>query len=297
MILDLRLPPGWTQRHLVVPGEPMEAGAVLGGGSLADSAVAALPPALVELTSGSLIVPPIEEAEDGSFEPAALLLSPLLPLPRSPTVLLQAALESEPDYEVTSESHYLAVRLGAWEVTVLETTGQSRQTGIESARLYAVLDAGYGAYMLVFIDCDPERIGLRRDQLVELISAAELRTQPRPPQPAPPASPALKEPESAPAAELLATELPPLSELIAAAGESSVDAEGTVAGQPSELGPAGPTSAPLADGEPLTAPRPVASPASPGVAQPSDPDALPLPPQRPAPDVYLKGSLYPHLVD
>jgi hypothetical protein len=297
MILDLRLPPGWTQRHLVVPGEPIEAGAGLAGGAPADSAVAALPPALADLTSGWLIVPPIEEAEDRSFEPAALLLSPLLPLPRSPTVLLQAALESEPDYEVTSESHYLAVRLGAWEVTVLETTGQSRETGIESARLYTVLDAGYGAYMMVFIDCDAERIGLRRDQLVELISDAELRTQPRPLQLAPPASPASKEPELAPAAELLATGLPPLSELVAAAGESSADTDGTVAEQPSDLAPVGPTSAPLADGEPLTAPRPVASAPSSGIAQPSDPDALPLPPQRPAPDVYLKGSLYPHLVD
>ena len=70
MILDLRLPTGWTQRHLVVPGEPIEAGAGLAGGAPADSAVAALPPALADLTSGWLIVPPIEEAEDRSFEPA-----------------------------------------------------------------------------------------------------------------------------------------------------------------------------------------------------------------------------------
>ena len=249
---------------------------------------------MAELTSGWLIAPPSEDAEDESFAPAALLLSPLLPLPRSPTVLLQAALESEPDYEVTSESHYLAVRLGAWEVTVLETTGQSRETGIASARLYAVLDAGYGAYMMVFIDCDPERIGLRRDQLVELISDAELRTQPRPSQPAPPASP---EPESAPSAELLATELPPLSELDAAAFESSVDAQGTEVGQPSRLAAEVPANAPLADGEPLIVPLPVASVPGSGVAQPSDPGALPLPPQRPAQDVYLKGSLFPHLID
>ena len=151
--------------------------------------------------------------------------------------------------------------------------------------------------MLVFIDCDPERIGLRRDQLVELISDAELRTQPRLPQPAPPASPALKELESSAAAELLATELPPLSELIAAAGESSVDADGSEAGQPSDLAPAAPKKSPPRRWRTLTAPRPVASATSPGVAQPSDPDAPPLPPQRPAQDVYLKGSLYPHLVD
>ena len=145
MILDLRLPPGWTQRHLVVPGEPIEAGAGLAG-ALADAAVAALPPALADLTSGWLIVPPIEEAEDGSFGaggPAAL--ATLAAAALADRALAGGARERarlRGDERVAPPGR----AIGAWEVTVLETTGQSRETGIESARLYAVLDAGYGAW-------------------------------------------------------------------------------------------------------------------------------------------------------
>lgn len=280
MILDLRLPAGWTQRPITVDSPRPE------------PATAASPVAedgaeltLAQLQGGRIAWPPAgdEPTDEVTEPPAALLISPLLPLPRSPTRLLRTALESEPDYELKSESPYLAVRLGPWEVTALETTGVSRETGLESARLYAVLDAGFGAYMLVFVDCDPGRIAQRRDQLVELISEAQLRNAPRPHEPA------LDEPvldEIDATARLL--DVPEITELTAAE-QPAVEPPGLPVAEPKST-EAAPAEAGLPEPE-----MPVLQ--APAPKEPKDDGALPLPPQRPAEDVYMGGNLFPHLVD
>lgn len=275
MILDLRLPAGWTQRPIAIDSARSDPAATDISVAVPAVAVPGSGLTLAELQGGRIAWPPAaDDGEESPTEaPAALLISPLLPLPRSPTRLLRTALASEPDYELRSESPYLAVRLGPWEVTALETTGVSRETGIESARLYAVLDAGYGAYMMVFVDCDPARIALRRDQLVELISEAQLRNEARPDEPS-------------------------LDDL---------DAAVTMLDEPelTELAPAGltaiePSEAPAAEAAPIEAgPTEPEMPVlqAPAAKERKDDGALPLPPQRPAEDVYMGGNLFPHLVD
>ncbi|MBL9003182.1 MAG: hypothetical protein JNJ46_02985 [Myxococcales bacterium] len=261
MILDLRLPAGWTQAPI--------------GRAAPEPADEPTRRGFAALAVGTIYWPPDEEA--GRHErPAALLLSPALPLLRSPTQLLRAALASEPDYAVEHESPYISARLGPWEATLLETQGRSHETGLVSARIYAVLDAGHAAFMLVFVDCDPERMDLRREQLAEILAQARLRRS-LGPQPAAnttdPEAPAL--PEQDAESEAYALD----------AGLHLEDAATTVeAGAPLDPTPE----------------EPAAEPAAAGTQEPAshtDPAELPTPPQRPAEDVYLGGVLFPYLID
>lgn len=303
MILDLRLPAGWTQRPIQVEPDQLAAAAATStvGTSGPDPAATGAGIRLAELQGGRIIWPALDRSDEESADsaPAALLISPLLPLLRSPTLLLQAALDSEPDYERQSESPFLSVRLGPWEVTALETTGRSRQDAIPSARLYAVLDAGYGAYMMVFIDCDPSRIALRRDQLVELISEAQLRSAPRPAEPAasefPIPGPDDRPAEEEPPESLAPSEkLPETADLAEVTPKPSDENSDETSDETSEVPAADSIEDRLAAVTVLSA-----GAVSPGpAADKTNADgALPTPPQRPAEDVYLKGSLFPHLID
>lgn len=266
MILDLRLPAGWTQAPIGAATAKPGIGTTRVGGAAGEL--------------GTIFWPAAEEG-DTSPHPAALLLSPLLPILRSPTLLLQAALDSEPDYEVTQDSPYILVRLGPWEATLLETEGRSHETGRESARIYAVLDVGFGAFMLVFVDCDPTRLDLRREQLADILAQARLRREPRLLDHTDSADVVAASPASLPRSELD----PPgytldvgldLDEAVglaqaAASEESPTDTR--------EADPAEPTQARVQE------------------SSEADEGDLPTPPQRPAEDVYLGGVLFPHLVD
>ena len=56
----------------------------------------------------------------------------------------------------------------------IETTGHSRETGIATGRVYAAIDAGHGGFLLVFVDRDPSRLELRRNQLAALLVESRL---------------------------------------------------------------------------------------------------------------------------
>lgn len=319
MFLDLRLPAGWTQAPIggaPAPVEPAGAGPLL-------QALAATP-------FGTILWPPkgADDRED-AVAPSALLLSPLLPLLRSPTQLLQAALDSEPDYERSHETQFFSARLGPWEVTLLETEGKSRETDIVSARIYAVMDVGHAAFMLVWVDCDPSRLAQRREQLAELLSQARLRrTRPIPVAPAE----AEQSPPEAPA--------PPATEPVEYTLDATLNIDDSL-GPPTTTEPAEPDLGAFSTGDPsqaeaafsaldlrtlsatslavpsdeatesadaaegvdaatATQPTDEDSPtaAEPAIADDPDPaEALPTPPQRPAEDVYLPGVLFPHLID
>jgi hypothetical protein len=271
MILDLRLPAGWTQATL--------------GQAVADPAASASPGTASAPAAGWLYRPPPDRAEapQGGEAAAGLLLSPLLPLLRSPTLLLQAALDSEPDYEVTHESPFISARLGPWEATLLETEGQSRETGVVSARIYAVLDVGHGAFMLVFVDCDPGRMDLRREQLADLLAQARLRTA---------AQPTPTEVGDAPDADLGPSAEPPRADYTLDAG-LSLEEDAPTSADPDS--PATEDAAPLSRASELR--ERSALPAPPADERSGEEDALPTPPQRPAEDVYLGGMLFPHLID
>ena len=318
MFLDLRLPAGWTQAPIggaPAPVEPAGTGPLL-------QALAATP-------FGTILWPPkgADEADDAAV-PSALLLSPLLPLLRSPTQLLQAALDSEPDYERSHETQFFSARLGPWEVTLLETEGKSRETGIISARIYAVMDVGHAAFMLVWVDCEPSRLAQRREQLAELLSQARLRrTRPSPVAPAeaeqsPPEAPipaiepveytldaalniddSLGPPTTAEPTEpdlgALATGDPAQPEAafsaldlraLSATSLAVPSDEATEAADTAE-GVDAATAAPPTDEDSPTA-------AEPAVADDPDPaEALPTPPQRPAEAGYRPGVLVPPLID
>lgn len=164
MILDLPLPPGWARAQ--APGT-----AYGEGGDFVWPADAPSPIATTGPTS-------LSSMENLALAPAVLLVSPFLPLPPSLPILIEQALASEPDYQVGRRSAVLTPRLGPWEAVQLLTQGKSRETGIETARIYAALDAGYGAFLLVFIDGDPRRLPDRQQQLDSLIAQARLRPPP-----------------------------------------------------------------------------------------------------------------------
>lgn len=157
MILDLPLPPGWTR-----------ASGSTDGGELIWPADSPNPSATTGPTS-------LSSLEGLALQPAVLLVSPFMPLPPSLPTLIEAALTSEPDYVLSRRSQLLTPRLGPWEAVELLTQGRSRETGIETSRIYAALDGGYGVFLLVFIDGDPRRLPERQRQLDSLIAQARLR--------------------------------------------------------------------------------------------------------------------------
>ena len=106
--------------------------------------------------------------------PCILIVSPLLPLPRSLASLIAEALASEPDFRIDWKWPVLTPRVGPWELVVQLCVGTSLETGHATGRVYAALDAGFGAYLLVCIDRDPQKLAERHKELLGLLAAARL---------------------------------------------------------------------------------------------------------------------------
>jgi hypothetical protein len=86
---------------------------------------------------------------------------------------------------------------------VLRTSGRSVETGVKSSRIYCALDVGYGAFLLVLIECDPARIDERQQALYQLVRKARLR------KPAKRRSVAKQQPVTEPAAAAVDSDPPP----------------------------------------------------------------------------------------
>jgi hypothetical protein len=102
------------------------------------------------------------------------MISPLLPLPRSLPELVQEALLSEPDFVPDWKWPLLLPRVGDWELVIQLCVGTSRATGLATGRVYAALDAGFGAYLIVCIDRDPQKLAERHKELLALMARARL---------------------------------------------------------------------------------------------------------------------------
>lgn len=103
-----------------------------------------------------------------------LIVSPLLPLPRSLAGLIAEALASEPDFRIDWKWPVLTPRVGPWELVVQLCVGTSRETGHVTGRVYAALDAGFGAYLVVCIDRDPQKLAERHKEVLGLLAGARL---------------------------------------------------------------------------------------------------------------------------
>lgn len=114
------------------------------------------------------------DLQDPDAARCLLIISPLLPLPRSLPVLLQEALTSEPDFRPDWKWPVLTPRVGPWELVVQMCVGTSLATGYTTGRLYIALDAGFGAYLIVCIDRDPQKLAERQKELLALLAGARL---------------------------------------------------------------------------------------------------------------------------
>lgn len=110
----------------------------------------------------------------GAAAPCMLIVSPLLPLPRSLAELVGEALASEPDFRIDWKWPLLTPRAGPWELVVQLCVGTSRETGHATGRVYAALDAGFGAYLIVCIDRDPQKLAERQKELLAMLAGARL---------------------------------------------------------------------------------------------------------------------------
>lgn len=112
--------------------------------------------------------------EPGGAAPCMLIVSPLLPLPRSLAGLISEALAGEPDFRIDWKWPLLTPRAGPWELVVQLCVGTSKETGHATGRVYAALDAGFGAYLVVCIDRDPQKLAERHKELLAMLAAARL---------------------------------------------------------------------------------------------------------------------------
>lgn len=118
--------------------------------------------------------PDLRVGPGGTAAPCMLIVSPLLPLPRSLAALVGEALASEPDFRIDWKWPILTPRAGPWELVVQLCVGTSRETGHATGRVYAALDAGFGAYLVVCIDRDPQKLAERHKELVAMLAEAHL---------------------------------------------------------------------------------------------------------------------------
>ncbi|HRI53210.1 MAG TPA: hypothetical protein PLW65_23820, partial [Pseudomonadota bacterium] len=81
---------------------------------------------------------------------------------------------SEPDFRVDWKWPILTPRAGPWELVVQLCVGTSRETGHATGRVYAALDAGFGAYLVVCIDRDPQKLAERHKELLAMLAEARL---------------------------------------------------------------------------------------------------------------------------
>ncbi len=115
-----------------------------------------------------------QEPPDSVAAPCLLIVSPLLPLPRSLPALLQEAIAGEADFRLDWKWPILTPRAGPWELVVQMCVGTSLATGYATGRVYIALDAGSGAYLIVCIDRDPQKIAARQKELLALLAGARL---------------------------------------------------------------------------------------------------------------------------
>lgn len=106
--------------------------------------------------------------------PCLLIVSPLLPLPRSLPALVEEALASEPDFRLDWKWPLLTPRAGPWELVVQLCVGTSQATGHATGRVYVGLDAGSGAYLIVCIDRDPQKLAERQKEVLTLLAGTRL---------------------------------------------------------------------------------------------------------------------------
>ena len=118
--------------------------------------------------------PPGQEPPDSAAAPCLLIVSPLLPLPRSLPALLQEAIAGEADFRLDWKWPILTPRAGPWELVVQMCVGTSLETGYATGRVYIALDAGIGAYLIVCIDRDPQKVAARQKELLTLLAGARL---------------------------------------------------------------------------------------------------------------------------
>ena len=183
MYLDLPIPPHWPRWRSIAPDPEPEATAPA---APPDAAAAAPTPAPIggepdEPETARYTVIPDTAAADGTAsgpgpgQPTLLIVSPLLPLPASLPRLLDEAVASEPDFRVEWRWPLLTPRAGPWELCLLLTVGDSRETGQRTGRVYAALDAGFGAFLIALIDREPRRLATRQRELCALLAEASLQ--------------------------------------------------------------------------------------------------------------------------
>ena len=176
MILDLPIPPSWLRLVTTNAADASASGdASSPNGVDAPSAPAADP----SESPGAQSDP--EEVSAQYFsqqsphgEPCLLMVSPLLPLPSSLVTLVRSAIQDEADFKLDWKWPPQTPRLGPWEVVAQLCIGQSRESGLPTGRLYVALDAGVGAFLIVVIDRDPNRLAQRQAEVFGLLSRAQL---------------------------------------------------------------------------------------------------------------------------
>jgi len=172
MILDLPIPPSWLRLVTTNAADASASGdARSHNGVDAPSAAAAEPSAQSDPEEESAQYFS-QQSPDG--EPCLLMVSPMLPLPSSLVTLVRSAIQDEADFKLDWKWPPQTPRLGPWEVVAQLCIGQSRESGLPTGRLYVALDAGVGAFLIVVIDRDPNRLAQRQAEVFSLLSRAQL---------------------------------------------------------------------------------------------------------------------------
>lgn len=180
MYLDLPTPPHWPRWRSIAP-DPEPADPAAPQDADAPAPIGAEPDA--PETARYTVIPDGATAGDGAApgpgqgpgQPTLLIVSPLLPLPASLPRLLDEAVASEPDFRIEWRWPLLTPRAGPWELCLLLTVGDSRETGQRTGRVYAALDAGFGAFLIALIDREPRRLAARQRELCALLAQASLQ--------------------------------------------------------------------------------------------------------------------------
>jgi hypothetical protein len=102
------------------------------------------------------------------------MVSPLLPLPRSLPALVSEAIGGETDFRPSWKWPILTPRVGPWELVVQMCVGASASSGHTTGRIYVALDAGFGAYLIVLVDRDPQKLAERYQELLAIMAGAQL---------------------------------------------------------------------------------------------------------------------------
>lgn len=172
MFLDVPIPPSWTRELGPAPAQVAEASAPA-------PAPANGQPAASDESGRATYYLPIAGSEAAAGEPVLLMVSPMLPLSSSLPALIEEAVKSEPDFQIEWRWPVFLARVGPWELVMLMVVGRSAEAGVTTGRIYAAFDAGYGTFLVVLLDRDPNRLAARKTELCELLARARLRRSSR----------------------------------------------------------------------------------------------------------------------